>query len=122
MNPTLTKNYVAGAAIAAHRIVAFGSADYEAIQGAADTDLLIGVSDLGADATGDAVDVHRAGLVDVEYGGNVTRGDLLTADANGRAITVTPGAGVRTIGIAEVSGVLNDIGKLLIAPSVVAAS
>lgn len=122
MNPGLTKNYDAEAVVAAHRIVKFGAADNGVVQGAAATDLLIGVSDLGADAIGDRVDVYRSGLVDVEYGGNVTRGALLTSDANGRAIAATPGAGVRTIGVAEVSGVLNDIGKVLIAPSVVAAS
>jgi hypothetical protein len=80
------------------------------LQGAAATDLLIGVSDLGATSVGDRVDVHRSGIVRVEYGATVTRGDLLTADSVGRAIAVTPGAGVRTIGVAEVSGVVGDYG------------
>ena len=122
MNPILTKSYDAEAAITARRIVKFGAADYGVVQGAANTDALIGVADLGADAAGDRVDVHRGGLADVEYGGNVTRGDLLTTDGNGRAITAVAGAGVRAIGVAEVSGVLGDIGKVLIAPCIVAAS
>lgn len=111
----IVRTYTAGAAIAAKRIVKF-SADYTVIQGAAANDALIGVADLAAVATGDRVDVSREGLVDVEYGGTVARGDLLTSDATGRAVTAAPAAGVnnRIVGIAEVSGVVGDIGSVLL--------
>ena len=114
----LTLNYDAGAAIAAHRIVKF-SADYTVEQGAAATDALIGIADQAAAAAGDRVDVFRDGVVKVEYGGNVTRGDLLTSDANGMAVVAAPAAGsnVRIVGVAEISGVAGDIGLCLVSPS-----
>lgn len=117
-NPGLIKNYDAGAAIAKYRIVKFGTSDYTVIQAAAATDLLIGVSNLlGADS-GDRVDVVKSGIAQVEYGGNVTRGALLTADADGKAVAAAPAAGANAsvIGYAEVSGVSGDIGAVFIAP------
>jgi len=116
MNPLLTKNYVAEAAISPFRIVKLGAADGQVLQAAAATDALLGVTDLAA-AVNERVDVHTHGLVDVEYGGTIARGDALTADASGRAITAAPAAGVnnRIIGFAEVAGVVGDIGKVDIA-------
>lgn len=119
-NEGLVKTYIAGAAIVKHRIVKHGSGDRAAVQAAAATDLLLGVSDsLGADASGDPCDVIRSGIANVEYGGNVTRGQKLTADADGKAVAAAPAAGANAqiIGIAEVSGVSGDIGKVLIVPS-----
>lgn len=111
------KGFKAGAAVAAKRIVKFGSSDTEVIQGALATDSLIGVADLAA-ASGGEVDVIMGGVAIVEYGGNVTRGQLLTADANGKAVAAAPSAGVnnRIIGIAMVSGVSADLGSVLISP------
>lgn len=110
------KNYTAGGAIAKYRIVKF-SADGSVVQGAAATDALIGVVDIpGAAVSGNRVDVVRDDLTLVEYGDTVTRGDLLTSDANGKAVTAAPAAGVnnRIIGIAEVSGVAGDIVYLFV--------
>ena len=114
---TLAKGFMAGGAINAKRIVKFGTADNAVVQGAAATDLLIGVADLAA-ASGAQVDVFVAGIVGVEYGGNVTRGQLLTADADGKAVAAAPAAtaSARVIGIAMVSGASGDIGAVLIAP------
>lgn len=116
-NPGLQKNYTAEAAIAAYRIVKFGAADGGVLQAAAATDKLIGVTDrMPAAAAGDRIDVIRTGIAEVEYGGAVAAGELLTADASGRAIVATAAAGanVRVIGIAEVAGVAGDIGSMLI--------
>lgn len=114
-------NYNAGAAVAPHRIVKHGGSDSEAIQAAAATDALIGVSDqLGADASGDPLDVIRSDLGEVEYGGNVTRGNPLTSDADGKAVAATTD-GARIVGFAEVSGVDGDIGSVHIAPGFYAA-
>jgi len=120
MNPIVTKNYVAQAQTEPHRIVKFGSADGEVLHAAAAADLSIGVTDTLQTLIGERVDVIRVGIADVEYGGTVARGEELTADATGRAIKAAPGAGanVRIIGTAEVSGVVGDIGKVLINPSV----
>jgi hypothetical protein len=115
----IIKGYLAGAVIAAYRIVKFDSADGTVIQAAAAADKSVGVTTDIAAASGETVDVIKNGLANVEYGGNVTRGDLLTADSVGRAVTAAPstGANVRIIGVAEVSGVSGDIGSLTIAPS-----
>lgn len=117
-NEGLAKTLIAGAAVAARRIVKFGSADTAVIQAAAASDLSIGVADLGA-ASGEYCDVIVDGIALVEYGGNVTRGQKLTADADGKAIAAAPAAGANAqiIGIAMLSGVSGDIGSVRIAPS-----
>lgn len=114
-NEGLAKTLIAGAAVAARRIVKFGSSDTAVIQAAAATDLSIGVSDLGADSGG-YCDVIVDGIALVEYGGEVTRGQLLTADTNGRAVAAAPAAtaSARVIGVAMLSGVSGDIGSVLI--------
>lgn len=118
-NEGLQKTLIAGAAVAKNRIVKFGASDTAAVQAAAATDLLIGVSDnLGA-SSGEPFDVIIDGIALVQYGGNVTRGDLLTSDADGKAIAAAPAAtaSARVIGVAMVSGVSGDIGSVRIAPS-----
>ena len=115
---TSFRNYTAEAAIAAHRIVKPGATDGSVLQAAAATDALIGVTEGLAPEAGERVDTVKSGIADVEYGGAVTRGQLLTADADGKAVAAAPAAGanVRIIGVAEVSGVAGDIGQVLIAP------
>lgn len=117
-NPAIP--YTAGAAVLPRRIVKFGAADGQAIQAAAATDKLIGVSDsLGAAAAGDRVAVYQSGdAVEIDVGGNITRGDQVTADANGKAVTAAPAAGAacRVIGIANNSYVAGDVGEFRLAP------
>ena len=116
-NPTLIKEGTAESAITKYSIVKPGAADGLYAQASADTDALCGVWDSGFDVNpGETLGVVKAGIADVEYGGAVARGALLTSDANGCAITATTG---RVIGIAEVSGVAGDIGQILIAPGVI---
>ena len=117
-NPTLTKNFIAETAVTRYRIVKFGSSDGNVVQAAAATDAMIGVvAELDA-AGGERVDVHLAGLAEVEFGGTVTRGALVTADSQGRAVAAAPAAGVnnRVIGVAMVSAASGDIASVLIAP------
>ncbi|MDH5524449.1 MAG: DUF2190 family protein [Desulfobulbaceae bacterium] len=119
MKPVLTENFTAEAVVNPYRFVKPGAADGGAVQAAAVTDAIFGVSDsMGADASGDRLDVHTLGPVEVEYGGTVTRGDELTSDADGKAVTAAPAAGVnnRVGGIARVSGVAGDIGLVQLAP------
>ena len=73
---------------------------------------LLGVAADIAAASGETVDVVRTGVTPVLYGGAVTRGDALTADATGKAVKAA--ATNQVIGYAEVSGVAGDIGSLLI--------
>lgn len=119
-NPTLTKTFVAGAAIAKRRIVKLGSADGVVVQATATaTDALMGVAAEIDAANGGRVDVHMAGIAEVEYGGSVTRGALLKADTDGKAVAAAPAGGTnnRVIGVATVSGASGDVGLVLIAPS-----
>lgn len=118
--PGITKAYKAEAALTKFRIVKHGAADDQVVMGAAAADKLIGVTSELDTAIGDTADVVKTGLANVEYGGNVGRGDPLTSDASGRAVTAAPAAGanIRLIGYAEASGVLGDIGQVAIFPSV----
>lgn len=121
--PGLITGKRAEGAIAARRLMIHGSEDGLAAQAAASTALLIGVSTDIAASDGKPVDAIRSGLALVEYGGTVTRGAPLTADAEGRAVAVSLPVAATTyvIGYAEVSGVLGDIGSVHIAPAVLTA-
>ncbi len=118
-NPLLTKSFVAGAAVAAYRIVK-QSDDNTVVVGAAATDKLMGISDNLGSVSGARCEVHLTGAVEVEYGGNVAVGDPLTSDGTGKAVAAAPGAGVnnRIIGFALVAGAASDIGSCSIAPGV----
>ncbi|HAF00390.1 MAG TPA: DUF2190 domain-containing protein [Methylophilaceae bacterium] len=115
-NTTLVRNFKAEAAIAAFTIVKLGTADGQVLPAAAVADKTLGVSTDIAAAINERCDVILSGIADVIYGGAVTRGDLLTTDASGRAVVAAPAAGVnnRIIGVAVVSGVLNDVGQVQI--------
>ena len=119
-NILLIKAGIAAAIILPYRIVKFDAADATYAQTAAATDLSVGVCESVGPDKGETVDVIKAGIADVEYGGTVTRGQPLTSDAQGRAVAAAPTAGsnVRIIGFAEVSGVSGDIGAVLISPCV----
>lgn len=120
-NPHLIKNYIADGAIGQYLVVKMGAADGKVAQASAATDLSVGVCcQPGGAADGERVDIVRSGLVEVQYGGTVARGKKLTANSAGKVVEAAPSAGanVHIIGIAEVSGVANDIVYLMIAPSV----
>lgn len=86
---TLIKTYEADAAIVKYRIVKHGDADGDVAQAAASHDALIGIADRLGAAAADRVEIVRAGIAEVEYGGTVARGDLLTSDANGKAVVAS---------------------------------
>lgn len=120
-NPTLIKNYIAGGTINPYRIVKWHSADGQVVQGAAVGDALMGVTGRFGAASGERLDVVRAGIAEVEYGGSVTRGQPLTSNGDGKAVAAAPSAGVnnRIIGFAEVSGVSGDIGSVQVLPGMI---
>lgn len=112
MNPILVKSFLSGGVINIHTIVKM-SDDNTVVAAAASTDALIGVlrgvNFLGttAAAVGDRVDVILDGIADTVVGiGGVTRGDIITSDANGAAVTWSTG---RKVGVALKSGVAGDI-------------
>lgn len=113
----LTKTLNAEGTIAAYTIVKVGAADHGALAAAAVSDKIIGVAGSVGAASGERVDVIMSGIATVLYGGTVARGDVLTTDSSGRAVTAAPAAGTnnRTIGIAQISGVVGDLGAVNIA-------
>ncbi len=121
-NQGLIKTYNAGGTVNHARFVKFDSDDRTVIQSAAAADFTIGVSDFSPNATavasGERVDVQLTDIATVTYGGTVTRGQLVISDSTGRAITATAAAGanVRTCGVAMVSGVVGDLGAVLLIP------
>lgn len=120
MNPLLIKNYTAGGTVPDRRFVKFGSTAGEVVVATAASDAIIGVSRQPGGATaGQRIDVVRLGLADLDFGGTVTAGALVTSDAQGRAVAAAPAAGanVRACGPAELASVSGDVGAVLFTPA-----
>ena len=115
-NIVLSRSFKAEAAVAANTLVKSGTADGNVMAAAAVTDAILGVSTDIAAAINERTDVIINGVADVLYGGTVTRGDWLTCDSSGRAVSAAPAAGTNNnvIGRALVSGVVGDIGQCVI--------
>lgn len=93
----------------AFTIAKFGADDDHCAAATAATDKFVGVIQDTCSAAEAEMSIMLNGISPVVYGGAVTRGDPLTSDASGRAITATAD-GQTIIGRATISGVLNDIG------------
>lgn len=111
--PRHIKTFVSPGAVAGRTLVTFGAADGEVVTATAATDTLIGVAERIGSRDNNRVDVVVGGIADAVAGGNITRGDILTTNASGKAITAS--AGDRVIGIAMVSAVADDHIDVLIA-------
>jgi hypothetical protein len=110
--PSLVLNYTSGAAVAANRIVKMAS-DTTVIQGAASSDSLIGVNtELASTASGQSLDIQMGGIAEIEAGGSITRGALVTSDTVGRAVTASEDN--RVIGVALKSASTSDIIPVLL--------
>lgn len=92
MNPGLTKNYDAGADVAARLIVKPGASDKLVVAAAGATDAIIGVSTDIDVKSGEPCDVIHAGIALVKAGGTIAFGDPITSDANGKAVKAAPAA------------------------------
>lgn len=116
----LEKSVNCTAALATAFLVAkFGADDNTLSQATASTEDLVGVFQHTTTAAGQEVRVMLSGISRVKLGGTVTRGGLLTSDANGKAVAIGAVAGTNyaVIGRAMASGVADDIIPILIAPS-----
>lgn len=113
MNPTLIKAYVASSAIRAGQIVKFGDADGHVVPSTGADDLSIGVADVLDVGAGDRLDVIRAGIAQVKFGGDVARGEPVTANADGCAVRAA--AGNHIIGFAEENTASGDVAPVLLA-------
>lgn len=111
MNKNLTKTYLAGETLPPYRIVTLSDDNTAKI--ATDPKAgLLGVTDSLTIPEGKACDIHLLGMVEVEYGGTVTRLANLTTDANGKAVVAAQGDII--VAQALEAGVSGDIGKAVI--------
>lgn len=116
----LEKSVKCTAAIATQFLIAkFGADDDTLSQATASTEDLVGVFQHTTTAAGQEIRVMLDGISRVKLGGTVTRGGLLTSDANGKAVAIgaVGGTNYAVIGRAMASGVADDIIPVLIAPS-----
>ena len=115
-NILLAKSLKAEVAMPAYKIAKHGSIEGSVALAYIGTDKLLGITTDIPAAIGERCDVILSGVAEVLYGGAVTRGDLLTNDGSGNAVTAAPAAGanVRVIGVALVSGALGDVGQCMI--------
>jgi hypothetical protein len=119
MNDLHTRTFRANGAIGWWRIVApHASVAGDVIQAAAATAALIGVCVQPKGAlTTERCDVQLAGEVMIEAGAAFAAGAMLTSDAQGRAVTAAPAAGVnnRIIGVAlEAAAAAGDQCRVLL--------
>ena len=100
-------------------LVKFGADDDTVSQATASTEDLIGVAQHVTSAAGEEVRVMLSGISRVVLGGSVTRGGLITSDANGKGVAIGAVAGTNynAIGRALASGVSGDIIPVALLPS-----
>jgi hypothetical protein len=105
------KSFAGQGAIAACSVLIFGTADNTVALATGSTSKIIGTSDNLDHTDGEMVDVEVRPMGEVKLGAAVTRGDRLTSNASGLAVTAAPAAGVnaQTFGIAAKSGVANEV-------------
>ncbi len=119
-SPVATVSFKAFGDVAARRIVRLRtSKGGEAVQADADSartagERPIGISGEVATGAGQILDVHIAGIADLEAGGAVMRGTALKPDAEGKA-TATDTTGDCVVGIAlEAATAAGDIIPVLL--------
>lgn len=123
MIPTFIRSFTAAAAVEGYTIAKFADpANAKTVTEAdGNTAALLGVFDKLGGASGDMVDVHLAGLVEVKLGGTVAAGDPVTSNASGHGIEAAAAAGttVRIIGFAAEPGVSGDIIDVWLSPGII---
>lgn len=115
----LIKTFTGAGEINRRRIVAFTGTEGSVALATANTDALCGVTGIHpCTGAGERVDVTQHGYAEVYFGGDVSQGDPVTADANGAAVAAAPAAGVtvRVIGFANQDGSDGEFGQILVAP------
>lgn len=122
MGPTsgIEKSVKCTAAIATAYLIAKPGADDDTFsQATASTEDLVGVFQHTTTAAGDEVRLMVSGISYVKLGGNVTRGNWVTSDANGKGVAIGAVAGTNynSIGKALASGVDGDLIPVLLVPS-----
>lgn len=106
-NDTFIKTFTAPTAVPGYTIATLATGANAVETANAGTDALIGVTTSIGTQDNARCDVIMGGIVEVLIGGAVTKGDLLTTDASGHAVTAI--STDRKLGIALATGVSGDI-------------
>ena len=114
-NVGLMKSLYAAQNVRRNRIVKFDS-NGNVVEASSASDLIIGCSERLDAKAGGRVDVVLSDIAEVEYGGEIVAGQMITADADGRAVGAE--AGDRVIGWAWDGGEEGDLGSVMISVSV----
>ncbi len=123
------QSYTAGGSVNSRRFIKMGAADGQAIQATGSAATIIGISEqvVGASTSnvavaGDTFDVVKGDQAYLELGDTVTRGQYLTADANGKGIpaVIVAGTPLYVGAYAEESGVVGDQILVTLMPVVIA--
>lgn len=83
------RNFKTGVAIAAYTAAKFGSTDFSVVPGAAETDMLIGVTGIMPGEVGRGVDIIIAGPAEIKLAGSITRGAQITCNADGLGVALS---------------------------------
>jgi len=108
--PDKISNYVAEEDIPAHTLVTFGTDDAGCNIAVAATDAPLGVTTEIDALKDERCDVILTGIAPVLYGADITKGDPLTAGADGKAVKA--GDGDLVFGTAMLDGTTDDIGSI----------
>jgi hypothetical protein len=118
-NPTLIKNYIAEADIAAYKIVKYGTVEGKVLVNDSLEFCFAGIVNKLGGTSGYRCDVMKGGIGEVILGGTVAYGDVLVSDASGNAIKLadaTADVPITIIGIAEEAGTVGAIIRINIHP------
>lgn len=116
----IEKSVKCTAALATAFLIAkVGGDDDTFSQATASTEDLIGVFQHATSAAAEEVRLMVSGISRVKLGGTVTRGALLTSDANGKAVAIgaVGGTNYAVIGRAMASGAADDLIPVLLCQS-----
>ena len=121
MNPI--RNYEITAPIFKGHIVAYTQVERQVEKANTTVKAICGVTDQDSTNNG-RVDVIKSGPALVEFGGPVDAGDILVADAEGRAVEfnkapLAEDATCWILGVAEESGVLGSYGIVYVNPHII---
>jgi len=123
--PGFIRNFVAVAAIAANRLVAVSALEDFQVGPAVDASaVFVGVTEQGTDKHL-RVDVVMTQSAPVEFGGDIAAGDLIVADADGKAIAFDLAdyegeTQIHVAGWAMEEGDDGTIGDIFLAPQLIA--
>ena len=102
--------------VAQYYFVKISGADGQFIEGAANTDICVGVAQTAETTVGNSVAIGYAGISKVKVtNGTITRGGQVTCHSDGGATAA--GSGDEVQGIALSSAALNDVIDILLTPS-----